>query len=626
MPTLPSTAFPTFRVEASFRQGGGLIRDPIEVLERDEWGLIGQVVVEELLTWNEEEEEEIEVDDVDFGFKIDAITQESSPAAGGGRPSPFEHHPDCTTNDVDASGQPTPLKTTTTAVTTTRGSDDYFPSPSLSETLSDDDDDDDGDGFGDDVTTGQHVMNGVCVQHSMRLQTSASTSVVAAVSVDKAAAGEGNGTTPAASSSFDCANSVVGGGDQTPSLPGTAAAAVWPENQQQKKSGEIERIDDDAGKGDTFNSEADTNTEVYADWKRPLGLRRGTSASAASSDSIEDALRLHVLSINARGGTTTNARVLPSSSSSSSPPLPPVTTTDDGVNQQETKGEQQQRESPTAVLPLHESTTTTTTTMLPLASMPFTVRNAPLLRVIPKFYGIHLAEDRVLLELEDLARWYQHPCIMDIKVGYKTWYPHAAPDYIERCRKKDAATTQAALGFKICGMQVYRHTRGGYWRASKRWCKTLSEVMVNKALTSFAHNEQGLRPADVYGGPQGAVAQLQALASWFELQSEFHLYSASLLILYEGDARGPEEANVRVRLVDFAHTFQTNPDDDDDDDCNGGGGGVDEVPIDSQPPAPQSSLSGIDENFLGGLRAIATRLTAVSSIDSTADTLMTSVA
>jgi hypothetical protein len=88
-------------------------------------------------------------------------------------------------------------------------------------------------------------------------------------------------------------------------------------------------------------------------------------------------------------------------------------------------------------------------------------------------------------------------------------------------RAKDAATTQAALGFKICGMQVgdgdskvvgggqethslrlaltvspkrmpspkvFRHGAGGYWRASKRWCKTLPAELVDKALLSFAHN------------------------------------------------------------------------------------------------------------------------------------------
>lgn len=36
--------------------------------------------------------------------------------------------------------------------------------------------------------------------------------------------------------------------------------------------------------------------------------------------------------------------------------------------------------------------------------------------------------------------------------------------------------------------QVFRHGAGGYWRASKRWCKTLPVELVDKALLSFAHN------------------------------------------------------------------------------------------------------------------------------------------
>jgi hypothetical protein len=162
-----------------------------------------------------------------------------------------------------------------------------------------------------------------------------------------------------------------------------------------------------------------------------------------------------------------------------------------------------------------------------MPSLPFSIRNAGLLRVIPRFYGVVEADGRVLLELEDLTRWYQHPCIMDIKIGFRTWYSHADSSYIERCRQKDSTTTQATLGFKICGMQVYRHARGGYWRASKRWCKTLPEVLVDKALVSFAHNEHGLRPVDVYGGPTGAVAQLRDLEAWFSHQVDFHFNSAS---------------------------------------------------------------------------------------------------
>ena len=57
----------------------------------------------------------------------------------------------------------------------------------------------------------------------------------------------------------------------------------------------------------------------------------------------------------------------------------------------------------------------------------------------------------------------------------------------------------------------------GYWRASKRWCKQMPSETVNKALAIFANNEAGLRPADVYAGSSGAIAQLQQLAAWFQV-------------------------------------------------------------------------------------------------------------
>ena len=41
-----------------------------------------------------------------------------------------------------------------------------------------------------------------------------------------------------------------------------------------------------------------------------------------------------------------------------------------------------------------------------------------------------------------------------MQVGFRTWYPGADERHIQRCKLKDSATSQAALGFKICGMQV----------------------------------------------------------------------------------------------------------------------------------------------------------------------------
>lgn len=52
-----------------------------------------------------------------------------------------------------------------------------------------------------------------------------------------------------------------------------------------------------------------------------------------------------------------------------------------------------------------------------------------------------------------------------------------------------------------------------------------------------------------------ALAQLRALAGALGRQAAYHFFSASALLIYEGDARAPAEARVSVRLVDFAHAF-----------------------------------------------------------------------
>ena len=44
--------------------------------------------------------------------------------------------------------------------------------------------------------------------------------------------------------------------------------------------------------------------------------------------------------------------------------------------------------------------------------------------------------------------------------------------------------------FSVCKRPALecRHLQRGFWRASKRWCKGMSEDAVNKALLRFANN------------------------------------------------------------------------------------------------------------------------------------------
>ena len=57
------------------------------------------------------------------------------------------------------------------------------------------------------------------------------------------------------------------------------------------------------------------------------------------------------------------------------------------------------------------------------------------------------------------------------------------------------------------------------------------------------------------------IKKFKIVKSWFEKQTTYHFYSASLIVIYEGDLN--ETKNdisdlVRVKIADFAHVFPAN--------------------------------------------------------------------
>jgi len=66
-----------------------------------------------------------------------------------------------------------------------------------------------------------------------------------------------------------------------------------------------------------------------------------------------------------------------------------------------------------------------------------------------------------------------------------------------------------------------------------------------------------LTPADVYHGEGGLLQQLQRLHQVFQQQQLWHFFSASVLLVYEGQATAAVQARPAVRLIDFAHAFPT---------------------------------------------------------------------
>eukprot|EP00877_Chromochloris_zofingiensis_P007959 jgi/Chrzof1/3416/Cz12g24150.t1 len=173
---------------------------------------------------------------------------------------------------------------------------------------------------------------------------------------------------------------------------------------------------------------------------------------------------------------------------------------------------------------------------------------------IPQYYGVQVISGHQYLILEDVCCHYQQPCVLDIKIGFRTWYPWASEAAQQKYRKKDESTTQSTLGFRICGVQVYNQQTGQVWKVDRHWGKGLTAADMVDALCKAA-NTGVLGPKDIFGGQGGAIQQLQQLASILQQQSTHQFFSSSVLVTFEGAACTAEDAQVRVSLVDFAHVF-----------------------------------------------------------------------
>jgi hypothetical protein len=181
---------------------------------------------------------------------------------------------------------------------------------------------------------------------------------------------------------------------------------------------------------------------------------------------------------------------------------------------------------------------------------------------LPRFHGTVEVEGRRFLALDDFCHDYRHPCLIDIKMGFTTIYPWATDAYKAKNKCKDASTTQSLLGFRISGFQVWRLSEegegeGSYFRSGRALGRTLTADSISTVLKDFTSGNR-LSYHDVFlDESKGAIVQLRWFREWAAHQASFQFYQSSILVIYEGEARSPEEASIQVRFIDFAHCFRT---------------------------------------------------------------------
>ncbi|KZC10062.1 PREDICTED: inositol polyphosphate multikinase [Dufourea novaeangliae] len=153
---------------------------------------------------------------------------------------------------------------------------------------------------------------------------------------------------------------------------------------------------------------------------------------------------------------------------------------------------------------------------------------------VPKYYGtteLQIFGKRVtFLTLKDIIDGMAEPCVMDIKIGRRTWDPLATPQK-RATEELKYAESKRTYGFCITGFQVYCLSSGQLKKFGKHYGKTLDAKGVIEALKMFLNISPARPPC------RQLIVQLLSflwkILLFFRTQRLFRFYSSSLLVAYD---------------------------------------------------------------------------------------------
>jgi len=184
---------------------------------------------------------------------------------------------------------------------------------------------------------------------------------------------------------------------------------------------------------------------------------------------------------------------------------------------------------------------------------------AQFLEFIPQFFGTCNKKNGRFMMIENLVGSMKKPCIMDIKVGAKTYGPDATD---EKKVQQDAkyAGTKKPFGFSVLGMSVYQgETKENNVVHSKGYGKNLNEDNIIEFPQEYFDKENATaRTKEMI---EIIIKKLEKIQELFEQQKTFHIFASSILFVYDAEALITDEAledNIVVKMIDFAHPFPAN--------------------------------------------------------------------
>lgn len=153
-------------------------------------------------------------------------------------------------------------------------------------------------------------------------------------------------------------------------------------------------------------------------------------------------------------------------------------------------------------------------------------------------HGQKLATETAIC-LENLEHGFRKPNVLDLKLGARLYADGTKPEKAERLDKVAAETTSGSLNFRIAGMKVWNGK--SYDVYDKFYGRKFNKDNIKDGFaTFFASLGAASTQDEARELLETILAEITKARHSLE-RSESRMYSASILIVYEGDSQALDE-------------------------------------------------------------------------------------
>jgi len=173
----------------------------------------------------------------------------------------------------------------------------------------------------------------------------------------------------------------------------------------------------------------------------------------------------------------------------------------------------------------------------------------------PRFYGTVQRDGKEYFVMEDVGAGFVRPCVLDLKMGARTWHAECTMEKQKAHMEQDYSCTTHKYCFRFAGMKTYDAAGNVVrWPRKHAWY-ALDDNKMLAALSGFLD----CAGSDARKAETICVFQqrIQHVLSFFRNEGGWELIASSLLFMYDADTTSTKPPV--VYMIDFAHTTKLLP-------------------------------------------------------------------